>query len=185
MRAQPRRQLLIDTACRLFNEQGYHATGIDLILGTSGVSKATLYKYFRSKDELILEVLAQRHEQVFSLMQKAFSEAKESGAKHPVLCLFDLLDTLINSENFYGCNFINACSEFAEETDNIHQYAALHKKKVQALLIEYLVGTDEQKKREQSEALILLMDGAIVNAHVLGNKNAAKTALSAARKLLG
>ena len=131
-----------------------------------------------------MEVLVQRHEQVFGIIQKAFAEAKEAGSEHPALCLFDLLDALINGENFYGCNFINACSEFTEVTDEIHQYAALHKKKVQDLLIDYLVEVDEQKRIKQSEALILLMDGSIVNAHVLGNKDAAKAAKAAARQLL-
>ena len=47
-RPQPRRDLLVKTAYRLFNAQGYHATGIDQILAESGVAKATLYKYFSS-----------------------------------------------------------------------------------------------------------------------------------------
>ena len=55
-----RRDHLIDTAIRLFNENGYHATGIDKILAESGVAKMTLYKHFKSKDELILAALARR-----------------------------------------------------------------------------------------------------------------------------
>ena len=108
MRAQPRRQLLLDTALKLFNEQGYHATGIDLILGNSGVSKATLYKHFRSKDELILSALTQRHEQIFSVIEEALSNAKATGAKQPALSLFDVLHQQINGEHFFGCNLINA-----------------------------------------------------------------------------
>ena len=108
MRAQPRRQLLLDTALKLFNEQGYHATGIDLILGNSGVSKATLYKHFRSKDELILSALTQRHEQIFSVIKEALSNAKATGAKQPAHSLFDVLHQQINGEHFFGCNLINA-----------------------------------------------------------------------------
>ena len=60
---QPRREHLLNTAYNLFNANGYHATGIDTIMSVSGVSKTTLYKYFRTKEELILEVLKRRHQQ--------------------------------------------------------------------------------------------------------------------------
>jgi AcrR family transcriptional regulator len=44
----------------LFYRDGYHATGIDRILADAGVAKMTLYKHFRSKEELILAVLEKR-----------------------------------------------------------------------------------------------------------------------------
>ena len=49
-----RRDQLLDTALALFCRDGFHGTGVDRILAESGVAKATLYKHFRSKDELIL-----------------------------------------------------------------------------------------------------------------------------------
>lgn len=184
MRAQPRRQLLVDTASRLFNELGYRATGIDLILAESGVAKATLYKHFRSKDELILTVLRRRHEEVYSVMEESFRNAKKAGVKQPVLFLFDMLNELINNKDFYGCNFINACSEYTESTNEIHKYAAQHKEKIQVLLMQYLVDDNEDHKLEKSEAILLLMDGAIVSAQVRGNKDAAIMAKAAAEKVL-
>ena len=54
---QSRRDHLIDTALRLFYTGGFTATGIDKILAEAGVAKMTLYKHFRSKDDLILAVL--------------------------------------------------------------------------------------------------------------------------------
>ena len=54
-----KRQILIDTATRLFSQDGYHAVGIDRILAEAGVAKMTLYKYFPSKKELVVEVLGE------------------------------------------------------------------------------------------------------------------------------
>ena len=58
--ASLRRDHLVGTALSLFSKHGYHATGIDRILAESGVAKMTLYKHFRSKDELILAALRRR-----------------------------------------------------------------------------------------------------------------------------
>ena len=60
--ASNKRDQLLNTAENLFYREGYHATGIDRILAESGVAKMTLYKHFKSKDELILAVLDARHE---------------------------------------------------------------------------------------------------------------------------
>ena len=60
---QSRRDELVDTALRLFYTRGFNATGIDKILAEAGVAKMTLYKHFRSKEELILAALNRRDEQ--------------------------------------------------------------------------------------------------------------------------
>jgi AcrR family transcriptional regulator len=52
-----RRDLLIETALDLFRRNGYQATGIEKILSTAGVSKPTLYRHFKSKEEPILVAL--------------------------------------------------------------------------------------------------------------------------------
>lgn len=179
---QPRKQLLIDTAYRLFNEHGYHATGIDWVLAESGVSKATLYKYFRSKEELILAVLQQRHEQQIAMIQRTLEQASEKG-EPPALAIFDALDNWFRSEGFFGCNFINASAEYAQEGDAIYQFAARHKAQVQQL-IENSLGTGGEDKAHLAAQLSLLVDGAIVYAHTRGDKNAANLAKKMAVRLL-
>ncbi len=58
--ASSKRGQLVDTALKLFYRDGFHARGIDRILAEPGVAKVTLYKHFRSKDELILATLLPR-----------------------------------------------------------------------------------------------------------------------------
>ncbi len=182
MREQPRRKLLVETASRLFNEHGYHATGIDKILAESGVSKATLYKHFSSKDDLILEVLRQRHDQFYSRLQ-ARLEAASSEAQ-PALVAFDALEEWFQSSDFFGCYFIKAGTEYGHEDNPIHQYASWHKESLRALLVKFLMDVGESEKENYAEELILLMDGAIVSAHVRDRKNAAQTAKAMAKKIL-
>ncbi len=88
-----RRDHLIDTALRLFYQQGYHATGIDRILAESGVAKMTLYKHFRSKDELILAALQLRDER-FRNWLMAEMEAASPDPVERLLAMFDALEQL-------------------------------------------------------------------------------------------
>jgi AcrR family transcriptional regulator len=52
---------VLDAALNLFAERGIDATSMDAIAEDSGVSKATIYKHWRDKDELCLEVLGYLH----------------------------------------------------------------------------------------------------------------------------
>lgn len=186
MSKQPRRELLLETAYRLFNEYGYHATGIDLILAESGVSKATLYKYFRTKEELILEVLRRRHVE-FEGMVKAFVEQnrdREAASHKRILLFFDVLHEWINSKRFFGCNFINASAEYGAQDDPIHHYAAQHKESLRDGMEALLTGLKKAQRGALADQLLMLVDGAIVSAQVRGDKNSALTAKGAARALL-
>ncbi|MEP1448561.1 MAG: helix-turn-helix domain-containing protein [Paraglaciecola sp.] len=176
---QPRKQHLIDTALILFNQHGYHATGIDLILAQSKVSKATLYKHFRSKDELILAVLQQRHTQILVMIKAKVEEAKQAGSS-AVLAIFDALHQWFNSDDFYGCNFINASAEYADASAPIHAFAAQHKQAVIDLIKTQLSAEDKTK----AEQIGLLVEGAIVMAHTRGAKRSALMAKEMAQHLI-
>lgn len=176
---QPRKQHLVDTALILFNQHGYHATGIDLILAQSKVSKATLYKHFRSKDELILAVLQQRHTQILVMIKAKVEEAKQAGSS-AVLAIFDALHQWFNGDDFYGCNFINASAEYADAQDPIHAFAAQHKQAVIDLIKTQLSAEDKTK----AEQIGLLVEGAIVMAHTRGAKHSARMAKEMAQHLI-
>jgi AcrR family transcriptional regulator len=177
---QPRKQHLVDTALILFNQHGYHATGIDLILAQSKVSKATLYKHFRSKDELILAALKQRHTQTLAMINAKVDAANQAGTSG-VLAVFDALDEWFNSDNFYGCNFINASAEYTDALDPIHVFAAQHKQAV-IDVIKTQLSTEHKAKAEQ---IGLLVEGAIVMAHTRGIKHSALMAKEMALNLIG
>ena len=51
------REKILLVATDLFHTKGINSTGVDNIVAVAGTTKMTLYKYFRSKEILILEVL--------------------------------------------------------------------------------------------------------------------------------
>ena len=53
----PKRQAVIEAAGELFIAQGYGAVSMDAIARAAGVSKATLYAHFASKDKLFATII--------------------------------------------------------------------------------------------------------------------------------
>jgi AcrR family transcriptional regulator len=56
------RERILTTAYRLFTRRGIRAVGTDEVIAQSGVAKATLYRHFPSKNDLVLAVLQRREE---------------------------------------------------------------------------------------------------------------------------
>lgn len=187
-REQPRREHLLRTAYELFNARGYHATGIDTIMDASGVSKTTLYKYFASKEELILEVLRRRHEDVWAGYQDRIARSRRRHPDWPnerhLDAIFDVLQTWLASGDFFGCNFINASAEYGAADDPIHRLAAEHKQRLCSLIYELLSERPAARRKALAEQMLMLIDGAIVAAQVRSDRQAAKRAREMARILL-
>jgi AcrR family transcriptional regulator len=181
-----KRDQLVETALALFSREGFHATGIDRILEAAGVAKMTLYKHFRSKEELILAALRLRDER----WRNRFMRAVEKRAKDPrgrLLAMFDELGEWFADPGFCGCMFINASAEYAEPNNPIHAASAEHKR----LTEKYVRGLAEQagavNPGELASQLCLLMEGATVMTQVCPDNQrgcAAATAKRAAELLI-
>ena len=51
------RQKILDAALEVFAKQGYHSATVDAIAKTAGISKGLMYNYFKSKDEVLNELM--------------------------------------------------------------------------------------------------------------------------------
>ncbi len=183
MPAHSKRDQIISVAQKLFYQNGFHATGIDRIIKEAGVSKKTLYNHFKSKDELVLAALRKRDE-LFrnSLMRK--TECLGSTAKERLLSIFDVVGEWFEDKDFAGCMFINASAEYSDADNPSHMVCAEHKRLVREYIRELAVQAEIDNPEELSQQLNLLIDGAIVDAHVSGNIDAASQAKKIAFVLL-
>lgn len=179
--ASSKREQLIQTAQELFYRVGYHATGIDRILAESGVAKMTLYKHFRSKDELILAVLAARQQELLDQLQ-ALRQALPP--RQALLATFDGLHGLIHQTDFCGCSFINAAAEFQDREHPIHRQAAAVKAACAAHFLELLEGLGPAQPQLLANQLQFLLEGALSMAHLQGPASQALEARAAAELLL-
>ena len=179
-----KREILVDTAMELFYKYGYHATGIEKILSVSGVSKMTLYKHFKSKDELILAAMRRRDEQFRNWLMKEVEKRAETPIER-ILAMFDILDEWFTNKNFHGCLFINATAEYSKTDDPIHAFAAEHKRIFAAYIREILAADRGIADPENvAQQLMMLIDGAIVTAQISGPEKAVNKAKEAAETIL-
>lgn len=181
--ASLRRDHLVQTALALFSRNGYHATGIDRILAESGVAKMTLYKHFRSKDDLILAVLRHRDEQFCRWFQTEI-EARAAHPRERLLAAFDVLETWFREPDFNGCCFTNAAAEYGRQDDPVHVAAAEHKARVTEYLRSLAQAASAAAPDEIAYQLMLLVNGAVVSAQVSGDAAAARTARALAEVIL-
>ena len=159
------RERVLAAAAHLFCHSGFAATGVDSIIARAGTAKATLYKHFKSKDELIDAVLEAEGEAWRNWFFGRLAEV-EGPARARILSLFDVLELWFSSDNFYGCPFINAVAEFNNGNSGSGIRAAADKHK--SHLITWLQANAMEMKagdpREVALKIALLVDGAIVAA---------------------
>ncbi|EXF45092.1 transcriptional regulator [Pseudomonas sp. BAY1663] len=179
--ASSKRDQLIDTAEQLFYREGYHATGIDRILNESGVAKMTLYKHFKSKDELILAVLETRQR---AMLERLRQRAARLPPREALLGMFDGLHSMIGSGTFCGCLFINAAAEYQAHDHPIHRSSAAYKGQLQAYLRELLERLQAPQPQQLARQLQYLLEGAMSMAHIEGPGEQALDAKAAAEVLL-
>jgi AcrR family transcriptional regulator len=178
-----RRDHLVETAQRLFAEGGYHATGIDKVLAEAGVAKMTLYKHFKSKDELILAALRRRDETFRNWFMREV-ERRTPSPRARLLAVFDVLDDWFGSPRFNGCMFINAASEYGGSEHPIHAAACEHKRLLCAYLAELARAAGAQAADDLARQLLLLVEGATVTAQIECAAGAARHARAAAEVLV-
>ena len=184
MSGSARREHLIDTAIALFGAHGFHATGIDTILEKSGVSKKTLYRHFRSKEELILAAL-RKHDGLF---RNGFMRQVEERVETPherLIAVFDVAGDWFARNTFYGCMYINAIGEFSASDTPIRQICKDFKALMRRYIEDLCVDLGAPDPAGLADELALLLEGATVTAQVSEQRRrAAQVAKTAAAALI-
>jgi AcrR family transcriptional regulator len=177
-----KRDELVRKALDIFYRKGFHATGMDLLAAETGISKTTMFKHFRSKEELILAVLRLRDEQFRSWL---FRRMEEAGPPRVQLAaMFDALEEWFAAPEFRSCMFIKAASEYPDASHPIHAQAAEHKRLLFLELERIATAAGAEEPAALARKLLLLKEGAIVTAHLGHEADPAGDAKAAAAALL-
>lgn len=154
-----KKTLFLQQAWQLFNRVGFHATSIEELREQLGITKKTLYRYFESKEQLILEVLHYRDDVFLQQMKQALSTHRRQTA---ILAYLDFIEHWVQQTDFCGCSFINASAEYSQHESEQHQIAKTHKAHVKALLAKHDIA------EPQLTQIFLLGEGLIVQNQVSG-----------------
>ncbi len=175
------RERLLAAADELFYNEGVHTVGIDRVIEQAGVSKASLYALFGSKDELIRGYLERRHEARRRRIEQAF--ARCDTPRERLLAVFDVLADRLSRPESRGCAFINAGAEspLGSATEQATQdYRAW----VVELFAEQARAAGAADPKALAAQLILLYDGAAVVVRMDGPSTAPAAARQAAELLV-
>src|SRR5262245_34817656 len=178
------RQRILETADRLFYQEGVRGVGIDRIIAEAGVAKMSLYKHFPSKDDLILAVLKHREEIVLGFFRSSM-ERHGKKAKSPLRAFFAALKDFVESPGFRGCPFQNAAVELADPKHPGAEFVRGHKQRFSEFLGGLVEQTVGKAAAKAACAVAILVEGALVTAVIQGNPDAADVARDAALKLVG
>jgi AcrR family transcriptional regulator len=176
------REKILVTAEQLIYQNGIQATGMDLLVKTSGVARKSIYRYFATKDDVAAAALNARDVRWMHWFRTESNKADTPEAR--ILNMFDVLQGWFESEGFRGCAFINTAGEVGAPEDPIRLIAKLHKQK----LLDYTLELCEQlgiaDPQTLAKQLLILMDGAITVARVMGDYSAAENAKAVAQLML-
>ena len=105
---------ILQVATELFYREGVRAVGIDRIIEESGVAKASFYRNFPTKDDLVVAFLEQYQNRTRGRIEKARS-AYPGEPYRQLLELFRLSALRMNEQDFRGCPFMNTTVEFPDD----------------------------------------------------------------------
>jgi AcrR family transcriptional regulator len=177
------RQRILETADRLFYQNGVRAVGIDRIIAEAGVAKMSLYKHFPSKDDLIVAVLQYREGQVLEFF-RASMERHGRRTRDKLRAFFAALKEWFESPGFRGCAFQNAAVELADPAHAGTQFVRDHKRRFTEILRGFVEESVGKSATRLVPMIALLVEGAIVTAVISGTPDAAEVARDAALKLV-
>jgi len=174
-----KKQILIDTALRMFYRFGIHAVGINEIIKESGVAKKTLYNHFKSKDELIIATLIKRNNIFTQWFEDKLAEAP--AGKAAILNVFQALNHWFKSETDYlgefrGCFFINVSAEYEGINSDIYGQCKKHKLQIRELIYEHvkIACHSSSSAKELTNTICIIKEGCISSAFVQQDLNTAE-----------
>jgi len=165
------RDRLIEVAVRRFYRDGFRNVGIDQVYGEVGISKTAFYKHFESKDDLMLAVLNDQRSQFEEMLLAQIQQYGGDTAVNQLRALFDLVEQVIERDEWHGCIFVNATMEFPLPHDPAHQAAARAKRAFEEVVRDIAARGGAADPEALARELCLIIEGAYVTRHVTGDPN--------------
>jgi AcrR family transcriptional regulator len=177
------RERLLESAYELFSRRGIRAVGIDEVIAHAGVAKATLYRHFPGKDDLVLAFLERREQRWTREWVEAEAKRRGEAPEEQLLAIFDLFDEWFRRDDFEGCSFINVLLETADLDNRVGRATAGHLANIRSVVRTLAEEAGLRDPGEFAHSWHILMKGSIVAAGE-GDAEAARRAKGMARLLL-
>ncbi|MCP2288671.1 TetR/AcrR family transcriptional regulator [Nocardia amikacinitolerans] len=176
------RERILAAAYLLFTRRGIRDVGVDEVIARAGIAKATLYRHFRTKDDLVLAVLRRREKLwTFGFVEER-SRLLGQTPEDRLLAIFDVFDEWFNSPDFDACTFINVLLEMGAEHP-AGRASIEHLDNIRGVVRARAHSAGLREPDEFARSWHILMKGSIVSA-AEGDRQAARRAREMARALI-
>jgi AcrR family transcriptional regulator len=177
------RERILATADDLFYREGIHATGVDTVVERSSVSKTSLYRVFRSKDELIAAYATERDRSFWAWWDRV--EERQAGDPRALLeALLSGIAKRIAHPAYRGCPFLNLATELPDPSHPGRVVATGNKEEMRKRLAAVVARLGVPDPGRVASQLALLINGAMVTGLVAVPADLKDELVDAAMKLL-
>jgi len=177
------RERLLRTASEIFYRDGIHAVGVDRVITEAGVTRATFYRHFPSKEDLVVAYLGTED----AALRSMFAAAAEhvSDPEQLLEAIIQGIATDISENHTRGCPFINASAEYPDAAGAVRRTVRSHRDWFQHTLRAALENAGRDDAAEKARALSLLRDAALVGGYLDGVEAIRGTFIATARMVAG
>ncbi|MCK2244030.1 MULTISPECIES: TetR/AcrR family transcriptional regulator [unclassified Crossiella] len=153
--SEPRERLLA-TASELFYAEGIQAIGVDRLVKEASVTRATFYRHFPTKEDLVVAYLRGKHEEIRGGVEAAVAGQDPATALHLMLGAFAQASC---GPGFRGCAFLNAAAEYPDPQAPVRVLVREHRGWFHDGLRGRLTEAGHPDPGHAATALVLLRDG--------------------------
>ncbi|SEW35888.1 TetR/AcrR family transcriptional regulator [Chitinophaga arvensicola] len=186
MKEQGAKERILNTACELFYQQGYQATGINQIIEEAGIAKASLYQHFPSKEALLTEYLGRTRITNHTRRMEYIDQL--APGKDKLIGLFEFRRQHMEENNFRGCAFMRIAYELPGLNEDALLQVRTHSRTIKTLIAEQLgiIKPDlpENDLEEMTDMLFNLYEGAGLQGYIQKSAKPVEDTKKVVKKLL-
>ncbi|MFJ7630490.1 TetR/AcrR family transcriptional regulator [Streptomyces sp. NPDC097595] len=176
------RDRLLSTATRIFYSEGIHSVGVDRIVKEAQVTRATFYRHFPSKENLVVAYLTEADRALRGQAEAAIAAGLP--APDTLRAIGASIAQAIGSPGFRGCAFLNAVAEYPDPTDPVHQVVLAHRQWFLDTLTGLLGAIREEPADRAARHFVMLRDGAMAAGCLFDPELVSETFLNGVEGLL-
>jgi AcrR family transcriptional regulator len=154
---------LLATAAEIFYTSGIRTTGVERIIGAAGVTKATFYRHFPSKEDLVLAYL-QGADAV--IRQQLTTVARNPDPVELLRAVGAGIAQELCRPGFRGCAFINAAAEYPDPPSPVRQLVQQHRAWFHQYMTDALTRAGHRRPVSAADHFALMRDGAMVQGYL-------------------
>jgi AcrR family transcriptional regulator len=177
------RDRILETASALFYRRGVRAVGVDLVVEEAGVAKTSLYRHFRTKDDLIAAFLHREDEDFWKCWDNT-TQHHHSNAEAELEAQLKWIGERVSRPNYRGCPQLNVAAEFPDVDHPARAVATAHKRELRRRLRDLAQRLRAKRPDELAAQLSLLINGAFVSSQLFSADEATPILLATSRALI-